>query len=680
MNAGYVRLSRDDDKRNYVSIENQKLIISQYAAERGIVIDRWYEDDGVSGYIFDRPGFNQLMEDLDKDIDTVFVKDFSRLGRHNAKVLLLLDDFQEHGKHLIVIDDNYDSEESNDDTIGIKTWFNERYVKDTSKKIKRAIGARQKEGTLKTQPPFGYKRSEKNKSILEVIPAEAEYIKMIYNLYISGHGYRKIANYLTAQNIPTPSMIRHAHELEEGRITKRTVAVKWTDGMVKSLLDNDFYTGTLRLKKRARATIHGKDKRVPKDEQYIFENNHSAIIDRTTFDLVQEIKEKRTRNHYRGSHSWHPSELPNPFGSCLFCKDCGRRLTPIKRETTRGKRKYYICTTYNTKGRRYCPKSHLIEENDLMEDVLTYISLCRNTLCEVIATYDMKDFESEKRSVEEKRENLQSAIHKKKEQLKILLEQKIQDLATAHKNMNDENLIHETYDTLQNNLFASIHGLEMQLKELNETIMETSVVKDKLKNALDVVDKIIAGETLDRKDIELLIEKIEVDKNGLPEITLKYALSELIQYNPADEMNFRENVIIVTIMKLIMEDTRSYTSAKYLSEQSTKLGFKKTKKSILPYIALMKDLGILQPTDNSLKPYDIVKSQKEIRALCAPFLPNTPEYNNGSDKSSVNDKTGKFKTVNDKSRENLLNMTAAQFSSLYLHGALSIRRHAGDGL
>lgn len=78
MNVGYVRLSRDDDKRNYVSIENQMLIIRQYAAERNIVIDRWYEDDGVSGYIFDRPGFNQLMEDLDRDIDRVFVKDFSR--------------------------------------------------------------------------------------------------------------------------------------------------------------------------------------------------------------------------------------------------------------------------------------------------------------------------------------------------------------------------------------------------------------------------------------------------------------------------------------------------------------------------------------------------------------------------------------------------------------------------
>jgi len=209
MNVGYVRLSRDDDKRNYVSIENQKLIINQYAAERNIVIDRWYEDDGVSGYIFDRPGFNQLMSDLDKDVETVFVKDFSRLGRHNAKVLLLLDEFQEREKHLIVIDDNYDSYNPDDDTIGIKTWYNERYVKDTSKKIRRAIGARQKEGTLMTQPPFGYVRNEKNKEILEIVPKEAEYIKMAFELHLNGSGYRKIANYLTDLGVPTPSMVRH---------------------------------------------------------------------------------------------------------------------------------------------------------------------------------------------------------------------------------------------------------------------------------------------------------------------------------------------------------------------------------------------------------------------------------------------------------------------------------------
>ena len=649
MNAGYVRLSRDDDHKNYVSIENQKLIINQYAADHGAVIDRWYEDDGISGYIFDRPGFQQMMADLDKDIDTVYVKDFSRLGRHNAKVLLLLDEFQERGKHLIVIDDNYDSMDSSDDTIGIKTWFNERYVKDTSKKIKRAIGARQKEGTLMTQPPFGYRRNEKDKTILEIVPKEAEFIKLVYELYISGSGYRKIANYLTDQGIPTPSMVRHERELEEGRMTKRNIATKWTDSMVKDLLDNDFYIGTFRLKKRARNTVHGKDKRVPKEEQCIFENHHPAIIDKATFSLVQELKEKRNRTNYRGSRGqWLGSEIPNPFGSCLFCKDCGSRLTPIKRKTSSRERKYYICTTYNTKGKSYCSKAHLIEEEDLMEDVLNYIKMCRNALCEVIATYDLKDFEAEKKTVEEKRQELQAMVAEKKSQLKVMLAQKVKDLSASAGN---EDLINETYESLQSDLLSQIHGLEMQIKELDETAIETPDVKDKLKNALDVVDKIIAGGTLDRRDIELLIEKIVVDEDGMPEITLKYGLSNLINYSPADEMNRRENTIIAIVMKLIAEDERGFSSAKYLSEHITNLGFKKTKQSILPYIELMKSLGILEPTDNPLKPYNIVKTKEEITALARNFLP-------------------------DLSAE----ITAKQLSDNYLHCNAGNRRHARNGI
>ena len=649
MNAGYVRLSRDDDKRNYVSIENQKLIINQYAADHEVVIDRWYEDDGISGYIFDRAGFQQMMADLDKDIDTVYVKDFSRLGRHNAKVLLLLDEFQERGKHLVVIDDNYDSMDSSDDTIGIKTWFNERYVKDTSKKIKRAIGARQKEGTLITRPPFGYRRNEKDKTVLEIVPKEAEYIKKIYDLYLSGSGYRKIATYLTEQGAPTPSMIQREHEIEEGRLSKRQVSSKWSDAMVKEILDNDFYIGTFRLKKRARNTVHGKDKRVPKKEQCIFENHHPAIIDKATFSLVQELKEKRNRTNYRGSRGqWLGAEIPNPFGSCLFCKDCGSRLTPIKRQTSCRERKYYICTTYNTKGRRYCSKAHLIEEDDLMEDVLTYIKMCRNALCEIISTYDLKDFEAEKKTIEEKRQELHSAINKRKSQLKVLLTQKVKDLAIAAGN---EDLINETYASMQKDLFAQIHGLEMQIKELNGTAIETPDVKDKLKNALEVVDKIIAGGSLDRRDIELLIEKIVVDEDGMPEITLRYGLSNLISYSPADEMNRRENTIIAIVMKLIVEDERGYTSAKYLSEHISDLGFKKTKQSILPYIELIKSLGILENTDNPLKPYNIVKTKEAIEQLAKDYLP-------------------------DISTE----ITAKQLSDDYLHGISDDRWHAGNGI
>lgn len=650
MNAGYVRLSRDDDKQNYVSIENQKLIISQYAQSHGITIDRWYEDDGVSGYTFDRAGFLTMMDDLDKDIDTIYIKDLSRIGRHNAKVLLLLDKLRENGKRLIAIDDNYDSSDSNsEDIIGIKTWFNETYVKDISRKIRHAIGARQKDGTLVTQPPFGYKRNSQNKSGIEIVSAEATNIKMIYKLYISGLGYRKISDYLTEQNIPTPSMVQHEREIQEGRLSKKSIASRWSDGMVKDILDNDFYIGTLRLKKRARNTIHGKDKRVPKEDQYVFENHHPAIIDKATFALVQELKEKRNRTNYRGSRGqWIGSEIPNPFATCLFCKDCGNRLTPVKRQTSKRERKYYVCSTYNTKGRRYCSKAHLIEEDTLMEDVITYIKLCRNALCQVITTYDLKDLDSERKTLEKKQLEIHNNISEYKHQLKVLLAQKIKDMASAGDN---QDLLNETYDSMQKDLLYKIQKLELQLKDLNTSILESSDVTGKLNSALDVVDRVIAGGKLSRQDIELLIEKITVDSNGMPEITLKYGLSDLIDYSPATEINYRENTIIAIIMKLVAEDNRGYTSAKYISESLTKLGFNKSKRKVLPYINLMKSLQILEDTDNSLKPYKVLKTPEEITVLINNFLPDLPAT-----------------------------ITASELSDQYLHCSVCDRWHAGNGI
>ena len=158
------------------------------------------------------------------------------------------------------------------------------------------------------------------------------------------------------------------------------------------------------------------------------------------------------------------------------------------------------------------------------------------------------------------------------------------------------------------------------MKELNDTSLENEDVKEKMENALQVVNKIIEKGVLDRKDIEILIERIEVDEGGLPEIELKYGLSGLIQYSPAQEMNRRENEIIYHTMRLIYEEERSYTSAKYLSKALTDLGYPKSKKSVLPYIGLMIDMGIVEPSDNSLKPYTIVKSKEDLQEIMNNFF------------------------------------------------------------
>lgn len=601
MVAGYVRLSRDDDKKNYTSIENQKLLINQFASELGYVIDIWYEDDGISGYSFNRPGFTKLLDDLEHDIDTVIAKDLSRIGRHNAKVLLLLDDFKERGKRLLLVDDNYDTLNEDDDIIGIKTWYNERYVKDTSRKIRKVIRARQEKGTLLLRVPFGYVRDQIDKSKIIIIEEEAEYIRRIFELYLKGYGYRKIANILTGQRMPTPSMMINNRYLAAGKVLKHKITTVWTDGMVSDILKNDFYIGNLRTHKRARVTINGSDRRVSKEDQILFENNHEPIINKNSFDLVQDIMKKRIHSNYRGQ-----SSEGNIFGGCLFCKDCGSRLTPILRKNNTSQ-KYYLCNTYNQKGKRYCEYSHLINEADLVEDFINYITLYRNVLVDIIRIFNMNDFINEKESTEDKRSILIDSLMKSKNKLKVLLSQKINELAVR---ASDAIIMDETYSELMNEILAKINSYNAQLKVLDDT--RISNTQDKLETAIQVVDSMIDKGNINRMDIEILVDKIIVDQDGLPEIVLKYNLNKLAKYNPAEELNKYEKEVILATIKLIQQEDRTYTSAKHLSEELTKLGYKKNKKTVRPYIQIMINMGILNETKNRQRPHEILVSKEEL--------------------------------------------------------------------
>ncbi len=624
MNVGYCRLSRDDDRRNYASIENQRLVIGQYAAEHNVTIDRWYEDDGISGYIFDRPGFQKMMSDLEKDIDTVYVKDFSRLGRHNAKILLLLDEFQERGKRLIAIDDNYDSQGTDDDIIGIKTWYNERYVKDTSKKIRRVIGAKQKDGSLIIFLPFGYRRAKAKSGTFEIIPEQAATIRQIFAMYIDGYGYRRLAAYLTRQQVETPSMYRHEQELSDGKLSKRHVASEWTESMIKDILGNDFYIGTYRLHKRARISVHGKDRRVPEEQQYVFKNHHEPIIDPVTFELVQEIKQKRAKSGYKGSqtHGRWESQIPqDPFGSCLYCKYCGHKMTPIIRKKNNKTRKYYVCSLYNTRGKRYCSKSHLIEESQLTEDVINYIKACRNTLKDAIETIDIDEINQGRQDLQRERWELGEQIRKEKNQLKFLISQKIKDIAAKPEN---EDIIIESYQAVQEDLSLKIKLLEQKYEALNTDNTDWELTHARLISALDVIDDMIAHNALNRSDIELLIDKINIDEYGFPEIDMKYGLSELIQYRVAEELSKKQDDIIRSALSLVRDDDRGFTSVKSLLSGLIGMGKKVTKTNVLTIVSLLKDMGVIESSENKLKPYPIIMGEKELENLIRNFPMGMP--------------------------------------------------------
>ena len=527
MIAGYVRLSRDDERKNYSSIENQKLIIRQYAKSQNMNIDCWFEDDGVSGYRFDRPQFQKMMAalstfDSPNAIDTILVKDFSRLGRHNAKVLLLLDEFQKKGCRFIAVDDNYDSNTPDDDIIGIKTWYNERYIKDTSKKIRRVLNAKQKNGSLLSQVPFGYQRCERNRQFIEIVPEESKIVILIYNLYQQGMGYRKLAQFLNECGTPTPSLMRYGHDCEKKSSSKRYIALTWSDSMVKEILNNDFYTGIYRLHKRERRLIHGTDLRVPKEEQFLFPSHHPAIIPPSVFSNVQQLKRERIRGKER-IFSSSCNSSPSSFSRLLICKDCGCPMIPITRKNKNSVRKYYICSTYNRKGKHFCPSSHLIQEWVLWEAVWYYIRLCSQLFSNFLSAIDSSTLLpacSKKTSLPTSR--LSDARH----QLTLLLEQKNRDLS-KHPNRSSQLL--SAYDSLESRLLSRIQELE-SLEFSHPTkpspIKGTHDIPTSDKtippvSALHILEQVIKQGTLTKDDLDLFIDTIYVDSSGDVDIHLR---------------------------------------------------------------------------------------------------------------------------------------------------------------
>ena len=606
---GYVRLSRDDNKRNYSSIENQKLIIQKYAEENNMIVRHIYEDDGISGYSFNRPQFQNMMANL-SSIDVIVAKDLSRIGRHNAKVLLFLEEMEEQGKRVILIDDNYDSLYSDDDIIGIKTWDNERHVKNTSRKVKRIKKMEQENGTLKCAPPFGYTRHPLNKQMVLIDEEAAAILNLEKDLYLEGNGIRKIAEILSDRGVPTPTMLQKERCEALGLPYHREVAYMWSYGMVKDTLFNDYHNGVLRTHKRERMTINGKDKKISRDQQYVFPDHHPKIFDDDTMKLLFEVKDSRHHSQYRGQR-----KHINLFSGCLYCKDCGMKLTAINRPN-RGK--YYVCGTYNKKGKQFCEYAHLVTEETLMDALVKYLTLCRDSLIDIIQNFDLSNLKAPTYSADDSLQRLENELEKIKKELKTLITQKVKELTT---NPGMAEIINETYASLQTEKMERISAIEKTLQDLTkEPHIPTAAIKPNLQTALDILNEVLEQKGLTRTDIEVLVERIIVDKDGNVDIYLKHGLGNLAAYDfKAHKENLKLTMMIEAI-RLLKKDETGFTSVKFLAESLKDMGYPMHKKKFTTYMEHLLDLGLVEKTGIYHYPYRIVASREKLTCVENMFI------------------------------------------------------------
>lgn len=508
---GYTRVSRDEDKENYGTIETQKKMIESYAKEIGFKIKYIIEDDNVSGYTFNRDGLNELKELIEKgQVNILIVKDLSRVGRHNAKTLLFLDFLEEYNVRLILINDNYDSFKDDDDIIGIKTWYNERYIKDLSKKIVTSLKVRQEDGGLLTKVPFGYKRDEETKNRLIVDEEAAEIVSKIFKLYIEGCGGRVIANILQKEGVPTPSKYQF---MKTGKKITSSIADKWNSTHVIRIVKNDVYIGILRCGKTERKKINGKTYRLEEDKHIVHENHHEPIISTEDFQLAQKIVKSRLENNVRGT-----SNGINLFTGFLVCKDCGSGFMKVNKKRSQPS---YICTNNFRYGAKVC-SSHKISEEQLKAIILDKLAFMKKYMEKNIEKIDdeLNRLANFSGNYEKSVSQLNKRIKVKKEEIKNYSRQLAKELINeeiAAEMINESNM--------------ELDALNKQLEEFLRLQESNEKAKEKAISCLEIINDIIESGDLARRDVETLVKHIYIKQISEPKHGVKPELNIEIEWD-----------------------------------------------------------------------------------------------------------------------------------------------------
>ena len=519
--AGYCRISVDEElDRDNASIENQKAIIEDFVRQKFPDSTlTFYEDRDKSGYTFDqRPGYQKMRRELmDHRKDILIIKDFSRFSRRNSRGLVELEDLRDAGVRIISIGDNIDFP-NDDDWLKIQFQFliNEMPVTDTSKKVKSVIKRRQQDGKWICAAPYGYivnKRQE-----FEIVPTEAEVVRRIFQLYIDGWGYKKIANQLTDEGVPTPRMAERDRKEAAGEAYKRAVKPAWAIVTVQGILDNDFYIGTLRQGKYTRKKINGKDVRRDELEHIILERHHQPIIDYRTFATAKALRESRSTAHYRGQKKYD-----NMYSGFLECGDCGSPMFAMSRRDIRDA---YRCGEYHKRGLKACT-SHHIRVDKLDELLKIYVRKIKDNSAAMLDRLNA-DLAREQEDVAETQraaENLEATLLDLQEELKATKRQRIRDVM---KHPEQEATLEETYDELESDLVRRMEGVQHQIdlaQDKKNTIIRVNRVA---KTALEVFDDILNKPKLDRNDLQLIIQKIKVYEDHI-EVLLKADIDSLLR-------------------------------------------------------------------------------------------------------------------------------------------------------
>ena len=497
----YERLSRDDNlEGESYSIGNQKKLLTKVAKEKGYTNLVHFLDDGISGVTMDRPGFVEMIKQLEQGkAAAVFVKDLSRLGRNYIEVGRLTEEFfPEHDIRLVAVSDNIDTAEGENELAPIRNLFNEWYARDISKKRRISNKIKGNGGEPMGQPPYGYMKDPDNPKRWIVDDEAAQVVKHIYGMTLDGMGTEQIAAQLEREEILTPRAYWLKKGVKRPGKGKQQPPTKWNSSTVTKILSLQEYCGDI-LNFKTYSKSYKNKKRIENDREnwVVFKDVHEPIIDRAVWEQVQQKRGKvRKRRTNEGEK--------NMFSGLLVCADCGNNLH-FHFNQGNPEIRYFNCSNY--KGNRgTCTSTHYVRVDFLEEVVLgeirrltKFASLYEDEFVKAVIGHSQQAEQTDRKLKEKELKTLLA----RDEELDGLFERIYEDNVSGKLSDDRFAKMSRRYEDEQKELAEKIKKLRSEIEKQSSRSMTTDMF-------IGLVRKYTRARKLTPRMLNELIEKIEV--------------------------------------------------------------------------------------------------------------------------------------------------------------------------
>ncbi|MCL2815933.1 MAG: recombinase family protein [Oscillospiraceae bacterium] len=504
--AAYIRLSREDgDKSESESVINQRQIIADFiAAQPDLNGYAEFIDDGATGTNFNRQGFQSMLEEIKNgNINCVVVKDLSRFGRNYTEAGTYMEQiFPMFGVRFISVTDHIDSytrpSEMDSILVPLKNLLNDSYSRDLSVKIRSAMTAKRKRGEfIGGYAAYGYLKNPKDKYKLIVDHETAQTVRDIYRWYIEGLSKSAIAKKLNIMGIPSPAKQRFIRDRRDGRPRheySREVSGFWTLQSVNGVLENPVYIGNMTQGKRTQASYKNRKRlKIPKEDWIIAENTHEPIVDKATFDKVQELLKLRTKSTLKAG-------TVHLFSGLLKCADCNRAMERVVVRKKNGKTyTNYRCRTYAQRLKSACTKKTISEEA-IAETVLCVIQKQIEVFFDFEAVLRNPDYETHRRS---QAHSIEKLISQKQRELDETERIKM----GLYTDLKKEIITQDDYISLKSGYSEKSAELSQQITALKSELQSLET-QDSMQN--EWIERFKKHKNIDSLSRQLVTELIEV--------------------------------------------------------------------------------------------------------------------------------------------------------------------------